>query len=66
MQPNSPVVRVLLEFADGTSKELVGPQADAWMEDLNSITAFHHVRTGNSAMSSDYQWRTPTNQTDPQ
>jgi hypothetical protein len=47
---------VELEFADGSVKRLVGPPADAWMEDLNNVTAFHHIRTGNSAMSRDYQW----------
>lgn len=60
MSEHSPVVRVELEFADGTVKRLVGPPAEAWMEDLNNVTAFHHIRTGNSAMSQDYKWEKVT------
>lgn len=56
MSEDSPLVRVELEFADGSIRRLVGPPADAWLEDLNNITAFHHIRTGCSAMRQDYQW----------
>lgn len=56
MADKGPLVRVELEYADGSVQRLTGPPADAWLEDLNNVTAFHHIRTGHSPMRTDYKW----------
>lgn len=56
MADKGPLVRVELEFADGSIQRLTGPPADAWLEDVNNIVALQHIRSGSKPLREDYKW----------
>ena len=50
MDGQTPIVRVELEYADGSIQRLVGPPAEAWLEDVNNIIGAAHIRYSRSQM----------------
>lgn len=55
MDGQTPIVRVELEYADGSIQRLVGPPAEAWLEDVNNVVAAAHIRYSRSQMG-EYPW----------
>jgi hypothetical protein len=51
----SQMVRVEFEYADGSIQRLIGPPAEAWLEDVNNVIALTHIRYGKGPMN-DYPW----------
>lgn len=55
MSSEAPLVRVEMEYADGTIQRLTGPPAEAWLEDVNSVIALASIRYGSPPLDK-YPW----------
>lgn len=53
---SSPLVRIEMEYADGTIQRLTGPPAEHWLKEVNDVIVFTTVRCGQQQIS-DYDWQ---------
>ena len=56
---DAPLIRVEMEFADGTIRKLEGPPAAAWLEDVDNVVMAAHIRYGRTQIET-YPWEETT------
>ena len=59
MAPDSPIVRVEFEYADGAIQRLSGPPAEEWLKGVNNNIISNAVRYSEAGIS-DYPWEWTT------
>ena len=63
MDDHGKIVKVEMEYADGSVQRLVGPPAEAWLEDMNNVLAMSQIRCGQPQIET-YPWKWTKNNED--